>query len=157
MPMSSYFSEIRGLIGSRLILVPAACVFVRDSEGRLLLVRHRNTGLWGTVGGAIDPGESPRSAAERECLEETGLKVQVARLLGVVGGGEYEVTYPNGDQVGYVSAIFSASLEGGEARPDGDEVIELGWFHDEELESLELNQFSRSLFAELGDSIRLTA
>ncbi len=35
-------------------------------------------------GGKIRPGESPEQAAQRECLEETGLQVQVLRTLQVL-------------------------------------------------------------------------
>jgi len=34
-------------------------------------------GLWEFPGGKIEPGESPEAAAARECLEETGLEVEV--------------------------------------------------------------------------------
>ena len=33
-------------------------------------------GLWEFPGGKIEPGESPEAAATRECLEETGLRVE---------------------------------------------------------------------------------
>lgn len=37
------------------------------------------------------------------------------------------VTYPNGDQVGYVTIAYECELLD-EATPDLDEIIELGWF-----------------------------
>jgi ADP-ribose pyrophosphatase YjhB (NUDIX family) len=38
----------------------------------------------------VDAGEDPRVAAERECLEETGLSVRAGRVLDVIAGREHE-------------------------------------------------------------------
>lgn len=50
-----------------------------ENQGRLLLVRQYRlliNGLsWEIPGGAVDEGESPKAAAIRECLEETGVRV----------------------------------------------------------------------------------
>lgn len=55
------------------LLPLAAEVWALDpSRTRVLLVRHRWRG-WVAPGGKVDPGESPREAAARELLEETGM------------------------------------------------------------------------------------
>jgi 8-oxo-dGTP diphosphatase len=63
-----------------------ACVGVVDVEdGALLLVKRRNppsAGRWTLPGGRIEPGESPRDAAHREAMEETGLDLEIGELLG---------------------------------------------------------------------------
>jgi 8-oxo-dGTP diphosphatase len=41
-------------------------------------------GFWEFPGGKCEPAEEPASAAERECLEETGLRVVVQRLRRTV-------------------------------------------------------------------------
>lgn len=50
---------------------------------RILLARHErpNGAYWVLPGGAVEEGESPGEAAVREMREETGLEVQVERLL----------------------------------------------------------------------------
>lgn len=61
----------------------AAAVVVRD--GRVLMVRRRvaeGALSWQFPAGAVEPGETPTDAAERETLEETGLTVRGDRLLG---------------------------------------------------------------------------
>jgi len=61
----------------------SAAIIVQD--GRVLMVR-RAVGegelLWQFPAGAIEAGESPEQAAVRETLEETGLKVEAASLIG---------------------------------------------------------------------------
>ncbi|WP_205328557.1 NUDIX domain-containing protein [Glycomyces sp. YM15] len=56
-----------------------------DPGGRVLLVRHRADGREFHVlpGGRVEPGETAAEAAEREVLEETGIRVKVGELLWV--------------------------------------------------------------------------
>lgn len=70
----------------------AAAVLI-EQGGRVLLVRRTNEpyrGLWTLPAGFVDAGEDPARAAERECLEETGLTVRVKRVLDVIPGREHE-------------------------------------------------------------------
>ena len=54
----------------------AVCVFIRNSEGKILAVSRRNDpNNWGLPGGKVDPGETLEAAAVREVFEETGLVV----------------------------------------------------------------------------------
>lgn len=65
-------------------LIGAGTVVVVDE--RVLLVRNRfgvTRGRYLLPAGHVNPGEMPDLAAERETLEETGLRVQVTGLLGV--------------------------------------------------------------------------
>jgi ADP-ribose pyrophosphatase YjhB (NUDIX family) len=57
-----------------------AAVF-RDRQ--ILLVQERIDGGWTLPGGWADVGDRPSEAAEREVLEEAGLTVRAARLVGV--------------------------------------------------------------------------
>lgn len=41
-------------------------------------------GVWGLPKGMIDEGESLTEAALREVIEETGLKVEIVKKIGVV-------------------------------------------------------------------------
>ena len=47
------------------------------------MVRETADGRWTLPGGWIDLGESPAYAAEREVLEETGMKVTAEKLAAV--------------------------------------------------------------------------
>ena len=71
-----YVADLRELVGHRQLLLPAVSVHITDDSGRLLLVHQVDRAQWGTVGGAVEPGESPADAAVREASEETGLSVE---------------------------------------------------------------------------------
>ncbi len=54
-----------------------------DDEGRILLVRRADDDTWCLPCGWVEPNEAPEETAVRETREETGLEVQVTRLIGV--------------------------------------------------------------------------
>jgi 8-oxo-dGTP pyrophosphatase MutT (NUDIX family) len=64
---------------------PAAGVILERDESVLLLRRavDPGRGAWDLPAGYLDPGESPEEAARRETLEESGLEVELVRLIGV--------------------------------------------------------------------------
>ena len=73
-------------------------VIVRDDRGQLLLEKRSNCGLWGLPGGRSEPGESVKDAAIREVREETGLLVEITRLIGVYSDADQGriIAYPDG-------------------------------------------------------------
>lgn len=57
---------------------------------KILLVQEAHDEGWTLPGGWADVGESPRTAIEREVLEEAGLEVSVTRLIGVYDANRIE-------------------------------------------------------------------
>ena len=51
-------------------------------DGKLLLIRREDNGLWAMPGGSVDVGETLAEAAVRELREETGLEGQAEKFLG---------------------------------------------------------------------------
>ena len=145
MAISDYLRSLRAHIGSELVLLPSVAVMARDTAGRLLLVRDRATGMWQTVGGGMDPNEQPADAAVREAFEETGLRIEPTRIIGVYAGPLFCLTYPNGDIVSYVGISFAARVVGGVERPCDDEVDRLGWFDREAALALPMAAHTRRL------------
>lgn len=148
MAISPYLRELRERVGHDLVLLPAVSVLIRDGDGRLLLMRSSETGNWQTIGGMVDPDESPRDAAIREAKEESGLDVRLTGLRDAVGGPGYRVHYPNGDLCSYVSIAFDAEVVSGELGGD-DEVAELRWFEIAELDAVDLDPLNRCLLTDL--------
>jgi len=54
-----------------------------DPQGRVLLCHRRDLDIWNLPGGGMEPGELPTETAIRETREETGLLVDIERLVGV--------------------------------------------------------------------------
>src|SRR5881409_1042807 len=54
---------------------------VFDAEGRVLLIRRADEGLWGLPKGTVERGETLEETALREVREETGLDVRIVSPL----------------------------------------------------------------------------
>ena len=66
-------------------LIGVGVLLTRNNS--LLLVKRKyepDAGYWSIPGGHLDLGEKIESAAEREGFEETGIKVQVSKLAGII-------------------------------------------------------------------------
>lgn len=136
MPASPFVLELREKVGTDLLFLPSATCVVTDGD-RMLLVQHRDLLVWAFPGGGIDPGERPVDAAAREVWEETGWLVRPTELLGCLGGPEFQVTYPNGDRLAFVTTVYRAERTGGTQQACEEEVGGLGWFTMDEVLALE--------------------
>src|SRR5271167_609219 len=125
MGISSYVSRLRDQIGHELLLIPSVAVLAKDEQDRVLLMRATENGLWQTIGGAIDPDESPSQAALREAREEAGVDVELQGILAAVGGPQYRWTYANDDETAYVTIVYDALVVGGTLEADGEEASEV--------------------------------
>ncbi|WP_240723385.1 NUDIX domain-containing protein [Haloactinopolyspora alba] len=148
--MSPYLRELRRSVGNELVLLPSVTVLPTDRDGRVLLVRLADTGRWGTVGGSVEVDEEPAAAAVREAREEAGVEVELTRLVAALGGPEFRITYPNGDQAAYVSIVYEARVLSGRPAPDHDETLAATWVPLDELGTVDLGDFARSTFRALG-------
>src|SRR5215218_10435086 len=89
------------------IQMPTLGVVVAIIEnGRILLTQREDSAAWCLPGGAVEDAESLEQAAAREASEETGLQVQVTRLVGM-----YSQTHWH--HGGHHFALFAAAPIGG--------------------------------------------
>lgn len=93
--------------------VPAVGVVVHLDEGVVLVRRKFDpcAGYWGLPAGYMEMGETAEEAALRECLEETGLQIQIDYLLGVYSYGDDNFS---GLVIIYAATSFAGQLQAGD-------------------------------------------
>ncbi|EKY4194735.1 MULTISPECIES: NUDIX domain-containing protein [Vibrio] len=147
MSASHYLKELRSKVGNQVLMIPGVAVVILNQNNQLLL-QKKSDGSWSLPAGMIEPGESPSQAVIREVREETGLAVEVERVLGVFGGEGFGFAYPNGDQVEYTVIMFKCQQTGQFAEDLDEETIELAWFSRSDMPTLALPYPLECLFAE---------
>jgi ADP-ribose pyrophosphatase YjhB (NUDIX family) len=95
-----------------------AVVAILEGDTVLLTLRE-DFEVWCLPGGEIETGESVADAARREAREETGLEVELTRLVGIYTqlgwGADHDL-------------LFAARIVGGTLKPDPNEVVEARFF-----------------------------
>ncbi len=105
-------------------LAPAVIVLVeRGREMLLARSHHFPPGIYSTLAGFVEPGESLEGAVRREVEEEVGVRVSDVRYFG-----SQPWPFPHSLMVGFV-----ASWDSGEIRLDDDEIEDAGWFRKDRL------------------------
>lgn len=102
---------------------PAAAAVVLDSARRVLLIRRTIppfAGAWALPAGYQDIDESPPDAVVREVREETGIEVEVVRLLDLLH-------VPDDPRKPANIAVFLCRVIGGSLRA-GDDASAAAWF-----------------------------
>ena len=123
--------------------VAVGAVVFKDE--RVLLVRRGQAparGQWAIPGGGVNLGESLKEAAEREILEETGIRIAAGDPIYV-----FEVIDPDSDdriRYHYVIVDLAAAYRGGRLRC-GDDALEARWVAAGELARLDVNPATRNL------------
>ena len=124
----SFLSALRRDVGSQRLIVVGCGALIRDLHGRLLFGLRSDTHDWGCIGGLMELGESPAATVVREAHEEVGIHIRPSQLAGVFTGPAFFHTYPDGNQVQIVTALFWAELIDGRIVPDGEEILAAEWF-----------------------------
>ena len=108
---------------------------VITAERGVVLIRRGSEpfrGRWALPGGFVEVGETVEEAADREAAEETGLAVEVARLVGVYSDPERD---PRGHNVSVafiarvLSGELSASTDASEVAVVDPDSVELAFDH----------------------------
>ena len=108
-------------------------------DGCVLLVRRGQPpaeDFWAIPGGSVEIGETLREAAEREILEETGIRIRASKPIYT-----FDVIDRDADgnvRFHYVIVDLAADYVGGEPKP-GDDALEARWVSANEINELEVS------------------
>ncbi|MFZ7333937.1 NUDIX hydrolase [Streptococcus pluranimalium] len=132
-----YISYIRTKVGHDKVIINFAGGILANQDGKVLLQLRGDKKTWAIPGGAMELGESSLDTAVREFYEETGIEVQVKRLLNVYTN--FDEVYPNGDQVQTVVFIYelTATEIGDISDFHNEETLKVAFFTKEEIDQLE--------------------
>ena len=119
------------------------------NDNRVLLVRRGKPpamNLWAIPGGKVELGETLQAAAEREILEETGLRIRARDPI-------YTFDHLDKDDTGrirfhYVIVDLFADFVGGEIHP-GDDAAEARWVASHEIEALPVSPTTLALLRQM--------
>jgi 8-oxo-dGTP pyrophosphatase MutT (NUDIX family) len=132
----NYSRWLRSYVGHQRLLQLSASAFITNEHGHVLLGRRADVMLWAPPSGIVQLGETPADTIVREVHEETGLRAEPTRLIGLYTGPEFEWTYPNGDQAQIITAFFACKVLDGNINPDDREFVSLGYYPQDALPSL---------------------
>lgn len=80
---------------------------LNEKRDKVFLVFRSDYPIWGEVGGAIELGETPDQAVIREAKEETGMKVELIKHVGIY-------ILPSGHK----EYLFEGRVIGGSFKPE---------------------------------------
>jgi ADP-ribose pyrophosphatase YjhB (NUDIX family) len=103
---------------------------VGNDDGEILLVQRGDSGVWLYPTGWADVGYSAAEVAVKEVREETGIEVEVVRLIMVLDGLRIGIT-----QIPLYSLVFQLRPTGGQLQAHPLECRAVGWFAESNLPS----------------------
>ena len=101
---------------------------VGNDNGEILLVKRADSGVWLYPTGWADIGYSAAEVVVKEVEEETGIEVEVVRLIAVLDGLRVGIS-----RIPLYSLVFQCRAIGGELNPHPLECADVGWFAPDDL------------------------
>ena len=115
-----------------MMLIPAACILIRNAEGKILSVSRKDDHTqWGLPGGKREPTETFSQCARRELKEETNLD-----------GTNFEFVFCRTGPI-YITATFTCDYTG---EPSSMEGALTAWLTPQELANNIFGKYNRALF-----------
>jgi 8-oxo-dGTP diphosphatase len=120
-------------------------------QGQVLLIEREDLQVWALPGGQVEVGESIARAAIREAQEETGIEIELVRMVGIYSRPEWFG--------GNHSVVFAGRAVGGALVPQQGETLQARFFGLDELPELLLwwhRQMIRDALEGYGNSLVCT-
>jgi ADP-ribose pyrophosphatase YjhB (NUDIX family) len=115
-------------------IIPAARAVLIDGEGRILLIRRSDNGMWALPAGGMEPGESVTECMIREVWEETGLTAKSYRPFAVYSEPRFKP--PSGRPGQLLTVAFKVDRWAGSLQTHTDETTDARFFTPDELRRL---------------------
>jgi len=109
-------------------------------EGRVLLVKRAappSRGSWAIPGGSLELGETLQSGAEREILEETGIRIRAGAPVYAFDFLQYDTN--NQLQYHFVVVDMEAEYVAGEVQA-ADDALDARWVSPEDLKGMHVSK-----------------
>lgn len=123
-------------------LVPGGSALVVDERGAILMQRRSDSGNWSFPGGIMDIGETLEQCVVRETKEESGLDIEITRLLGIYTDPEHIIEYGDGEIRQEFNVTFYGRVVGGRIEVS-DESTEVRFLTMDELAELPVHDTVR--------------
>lgn len=119
------------------LMVGASALIYDAARQKVLLTQRTDNRRWCLPGGAMEAGESIAEACVREIWEETGLIVEVRKLIGVYTTPHRVTEYADGNRIQFVSFNFEVEIVGGELGLSN-ETTAYGYFSRAEMAAIDV-------------------
>src|ERR1035437_2918711 len=139
-----WMKELGEGVGGYITPKVAVGAAVVNDDGMLLLIQRADSGMWLYPTGCVDVGYSAPEVVVNEVHEETGIDVEVVRLIGVLDGLRLGAS-----RVPLYSLVFLCRAVGGTLKPHELECLDAGWFGRDELpaDTLGSERWAPEIFA----------
>jgi len=118
-------------------IVGVGAIVIR--EGKVLLVKRAaapSRGLWAIPGGSLELGETLQRGAEREILEETGIRIRAGVPVYAFDFIEYDAN--NQLHYHFVVVDMEAEYVAGEVQA-ADDALDASWVSPEDLQGMSVS------------------
>jgi len=128
--------------------VCSASVVIKDNKILLgLRAKGNDKNKWTIPGGKIEPFELMRDAAVRELKEETGIKIEIVKEIGV-----YEIIKK--PYYHRIIVVWYAKHVSNKINVDGIEILAASFFSKDEIKALSLSPITEEILKDIGWSER---